>query len=362
MTIKSTLRNIAAGTLALVSTAMPSLAGEHIYKPFEPTLDERVVVENGVRPITETLFRYGDSRAVAETRGDKNIYGLNLENKNVKLNLVQREGENSKTDSYRILGGLENEHGWADVSYDSFQKSNLVDSVNARLALKPTKELQNQVAFNDLGTWRSINFYQLDKETRAEVGFGQNKGKERVAEVAYSTRINEDYRINGHLKAGDRAAVNCREARIRFGRNSMFCVNRSIEADFANNTELTENGYWSDPTQPWGVGQFNYLSAESQCGDRTGDVGGDINAVRNGLSYATVAINVGDYGPVQDVMVSPEVHRDLSNNKDGFRMGRSAYLGKSKSFRAWTQASFNEHSKPDFAGYFAYTYNFGGKK
>lgn len=68
-TIKNKFRSLTAGALALVISVIPGFAGEHIYQPFKPTLDERVVVENSVRPITETLYRYGDSRAVVETRG-----------------------------------------------------------------------------------------------------------------------------------------------------------------------------------------------------------------------------------------------------------------------------------------------------
>jgi len=369
MAIKSTLRSLAAGTLALASSILPATAAQTKFPALAPTLDEMIVVENGARPITQSLFRYNQNAVMAETTGARNSYALNLENKNLRLNLVDRESETGTTDAYRLLGGLQTDKFWADISYNSFAISNRQDSVNGRLVLKPTeilgKKIEQQLSLNDLGTWRAMTFLQTTPSSRLAVAVGQNEGLERVAEVTYSTKLTDSYNINGHVKVGDRAKVNCREARVRFGKNTNGAngvYSRGIEDDFGNSTEVGEPGVWKDPTQAWSIGPFNRrLGAEAQCGTQTGNVGGDIKIARNGPSYAAIAVNVGDYGLAQDVMVAPQVMRDFSNNKDSFRLGLSTYLGKSKTFRVWTQTTFTENTKPDYAGFFAVTIPLGGK-
>lgn len=370
MTMKSTLRSLAAGALALGSSILPATAAQTKFPELAPTLDEMMVVENGARPITQSLFRYNQHAVMVETTGARNSYALNLENKNARLLLVDRESETGSTDAYRLLGGLQTEKFWADLSYNSFAISNRQDSVNARLVLKPTeilgKKVEQQLSVNDLGTWRAMTFLQTTDSSRLGVAVGQNEGIERVAEVTYSAQVSKNYSINGHVKVGDRAKVNCRDARLRFGRNTSGAngvYSRGIEDDFGNSTEVGEPGVWKDPTQAWSIGQFNRrLGAEAMCGNQTGDIGGDIKLARNGASYAAIAINVGDYGVARDVMIAPQVMRDFSNNKDSFRMGLSTYLGKAKAFRVWTQTTFTENTKPDFAGFFAYNHSFGGAK
>jgi len=79
MTIKTTMRSLAAGALMLGATALSTStrAAEIAFPKVQPTLDERVVVENHCGPLTQSLFRYNQNRAIVETTPVRNAYGLN---------------------------------------------------------------------------------------------------------------------------------------------------------------------------------------------------------------------------------------------------------------------------------------------
>jgi hypothetical protein len=104
---------------------------------------------------------------------------------------------------------------------------------------------------------------------------------------------------------------------------------------------------------------FSFLSAENQCGEKTGDVGGDIKYVNDKNVYARFAINVGDYGSVKDILVVPGVHKNLESGASGLEAAVKMNIGRAS---IWYRGNFNEDSKAEHAVYISYSHRFGGEK
>ena len=59
------------------------------------------------------------------------------------------------------------------------------------------------------------------------------------------------------------------------------------------------------------------------------------------MNFFNLAVNVGDYGIFEDVVVSPQIHRNLVNKIEGTRIGLSTKL-KDTGIKIWYQGEFNE--------------------
>ncbi|VVB79563.1 Uncharacterised protein [uncultured archaeon] len=358
MAIKTSFRRLFGTALIAGASLISSFANAGTAL----NLEERVVLENPGKPISQSIATYGMNRALVQTSEGRDTYGVNAENDNFRLNAGVKQYDKADSDIANYSFGLKSGINFIEVESDKFDDPKKEDCYAGRMRLKPTDNLEVQASANTIGDWRAMTLVQVGKNSKVGMAGGQNEGLYREAQFFGTTKITENYNANGGIKTGDNGFF---EARVRFGRKASAlngAGSYGVMPGFVNDpSEATDSlTISSDVTMPYALsGNFNFLTAEAQCGEKTGDVGGDIRYTDGKSAYARFALNVGDYGFVKDVLVTPGVHKDLVKDNYGLEASICGQFGPTQ---VWYRGNFNQDSKPEHAVYLAVRHEFGGKK
>lgn len=285
----------------------------------------------------QNLFTYGSNRFIIEQTKDSERYGLNLENKDFKLNLGIVDKE--ENDSGRILVKHKFDKGFLGAEVQLFEEAEKEDIWGGYGGVKINERFDIEAALNTDESLRAVLFAKTGEKSMIGVGGGKGKNGYLEGNVTYSQKLSERYGIGAHLRIMDseKHKKNRLDARLRLGPNVSWQKARAFGvANDCYNSLLAH-----DITSLANIGGFGFYSADGCVGDKTGDIGLDVRHIRDVKNYANLAVNVGDYGIFQDVIVSPEIHRNLADKTDGARLGLSTKL-KDTGVKVWYQLELNE--------------------
>lgn len=402
MKIQKAIRNMIAPVLVL-GAAIAGRADTNQVCSLESllpktTIESRVALEDNPnleqnpRPHYQHLVKMGSNRAMLDTKESADVYGLNLQNENFRLN-VGHINEKPTGETQRFLDSLPKYNGtnWvsqtpapAKVLNDTtrvlaegmlpgigfvggevveYQDTNKQDRVIGRAGVVLPRGFEIEAVADNIGNKRVVGFYVNNASKLVlSLGGGENANETRELNFGFSTQVTPDYGIGAHVRVGDsviRGDGEFQEGRVRFGRNVSWQKARNMGVRDACYNDIGPVG---DVTDPSCLEKFGLFGADACVGDRTFDVGGDFYYKKDVSAYGNLAINLGDYSFVKDVTFSPEIHKDIAKDISGSRIGLSAKLDLGiGTAKIWGQRTFNEDQKPVSAVYISIGTTFGGK-
>jgi hypothetical protein len=307
-------------------------------------LETRVVAEENQKLKTQILATEGANRLTVETGRDFTTYGINFENKNLQFNAGLMH-DNQGKDIWNVSTFYKGEKGFLGVEYQSLENTEKNKRVAISSGLKLNENLELEAMVDNNKNARASLFAKAGEKSMIALAGGRNEDGTSVAQGSYSTALNEKYGLGAHIQVGGNDFI---DARLRIG-------SARLPWNYAKVFTVTDGGYNNisqigDLSDPSCFSKFDFYSADSKVGKETGDVGFDARYIKNNVAYANIAVNAGDVGLLENITVSPRIHKNLATKEDGFRAGLSTELGKT-GLKVWYQGTFNENQKPDHAVY-----------
>jgi hypothetical protein len=307
-------------------------------------LETRVIAEENQKLKTQILVTEGTNRLVVETGKGFTKYGINLENKNLQLNAGLIHDYENK-DRFNVGAFYKGEKGFIGLEYQSLNNAEKNNRILVSSGLKINKNFELEAIADNNKNARASLFAKTSEKSMIALAGGRNEDGTSVAQGSYSAKLNEKYGLATHLQVGGNDFI---DARLRIGSARM-------PWNYAKVFTVTDNGYNNisrigDLSDPTCFSRFDFYSADSKVGKETGDIGFDARYIKNNVAYANIAVNAGDVGFLENITVSPRIHKNLATKKDGFRAGLSTELGKT-GLKVWYQGTFNENQKSDHAIY-----------